>query len=119
VLSLQFVLFLFYADSLRGVQTDSDMRRAPSTTPGQLPEQKGGKTKLIVLMAFDKSEDGELLPAFEAREMPDERRAISTAKEMARRHTGVIAWMRDANPAVGEFGPSEELYRSGEIPDLD
>lgn len=95
------------------------MWQRPATTPGQLPEPKGGKTKLIVLMAFDKGEDGELLPAFEAREMPDERRAVATARELARRHDGVIAWMRDANPATGEFGPSEEIYRAGEIPDLD
>lgn len=86
---------------------------------GQLPEPKAPKTKLIVLMAFDKAEDGELLPVFEAREMPDERRAISTAKEMARRHAGVIAWTRDANSAAGEFGPSQEIYRAGEIPDID
>ena len=95
------------------------MWQSPATTPGQLPEAKSGKTKLIVLMAFDKTEDGELLPAFEAREMPDERRAIQTAKELSRRHDGVIAWSRDANPALGEFGISEELYRAGEIPDLD
>jgi hypothetical protein len=95
------------------------MWQSPATTPGQLPENKGGKTKLIVLMAFDKGEDGELLPAFEAREMPDERRAVAAARELARRHDGVIAWMRDANPAAGEFGRSEELYRAGEIPDLD
>lgn len=70
-------------------------------------------------MAFDKSDDGELIPAFEAREMPDERRAIQTAKELSHRHDGVIAWARDANPALGEFGVSEELFRAGEIPDLD
>lgn len=86
---------------------------------GQLPEPKVPKMKLIVLMAFDKGEDGDLTPAFEAREMPDERRAIQTAKEMAHRHDGVIAWARDANPALGEFGVSEELFRAGEIPDMD
>ena len=58
-------------------------------------------------------------PAFEAREMPDERRAIQTARELAHRHVGVIAWARDANPTLGEFGVSEELFRAGEIPDLD
>jgi len=95
------------------------MWKQPATTPGQLPEARGGKTKLIVLMAFDKTEDGDLIPAFEAREMPDERRAISRARELSRQHAGVITWKRDANPAAGEFGPSEELYRAGEIPDLD
>jgi hypothetical protein len=88
------------------------------TPPGQLPEPKLA-TKLIVLCAFDRDEDGTLQAAFEPREMPDERRAISTAREMSRRHVGVIAWMREANPAAGEYGPSEVLYQSGDIPDLD
>jgi hypothetical protein len=95
------------------------MFQSPLTSNGQLPEPKAPKTKLVVLMAFDKGQDGELVPAFEAREMPDERRAVNTARELARRHAGVIAWMRDANPAIGEFGPPEELYRAGEIPDMD
>ena len=84
---------------------------------GQLPVAK--PAKLVVLMAFDRGENGELQPAFEAREMPSEERAVRTAKEIASRHAGVIAWMRDANLALGDYGQSEELYRSGDIPDLD
>jgi hypothetical protein len=57
---------------------------------GQLPVPKLGQ-KLVVLMAFDRDEEGALQPAFEPRQMPDERRAIQTAKEMATRHVGVIA----------------------------
>ncbi len=102
--------------SSRGVGQISTIIR--STPPGQLPEPKVA-TKLIVLCAFDRDEDGVLHAAFEPREMPDERRAISTARDMARRHVGVIAWMRSANPAVGEYGPSEVLYQPGEIPDVD
>ena len=84
---------------------------------GQLPVAT--KTKLIVLLAFDKGEDGTLQPAFEAREMPDEARAIRTAREMAHRHAGVITWSRDANLALGDFGPPVELFRDGDVPDLD
>jgi hypothetical protein len=76
-------------------------------------------TKLIVLLAFDKSEDGELLPAFEPREMRDEGTAIRTAKEMARRHVGVITWSRTADLVMGEFGPPVVLYQQGDVPDLD
>jgi hypothetical protein len=76
-------------------------------------------TKLIVLLAFDRSEDGELLPAFEPREMRDEGTAIRTAKEMARRHVGVIAWSRSADLLLGEFGPPVVLYQHGDVPDLD
>ncbi|MEO8683246.1 MAG: hypothetical protein ABI414_00235 [Devosia sp.] len=76
-------------------------------------------TKLIVLLAFDKSEDGELLPAFEPREMRDEGTAIRTAKDLARRHVGVIAWSRSADLVMGEFGPPVVLYQQGDVPDLD
>ena len=76
-------------------------------------------TELIVLLAFDKSEDGELLPAFEPREMRDEGTAIRTAKEMARRHVGVITWSRSADLVMGEFGPPVVLYQQGDVPDLD
>ena len=61
--------------------------------------------ELIVLLAFDRDEDGELQPAFEPREMPDERRARQAALAMKERFAGVIAWVRDADPALGEFGP--------------
>jgi len=45
--------------------------------------------------------------------------SLDTAKEMARRHTAVITWARDANPAIGEYGPSEVLFQADEVPDLD
>jgi hypothetical protein len=89
-----------------------------SESTGVLPITKL-PAKLVVLWAFDRGEDGELVPAWDAREMPDERRAIATAQQIAHLHAGVIAWSREANPAAGEFGPSEVLYRHGSIPDLD
>lgn len=76
-------------------------------------------TKLIVLLAFDRSEDGELLPAFEPREMRDGGTAIRTAKDLARRHVGVITWSRSADLVMGEFGPPVVLYRQGDVPDVD
>lgn len=95
------------------------MWRAPATAPGQLPEQKAPPTTLIVLVAFDKGEDGEMLPAFEPREMMDERRAIQTAKEMSYRHAGVITWKRSVRPDKGEFGEPEVLFQAGEVPEMD
>jgi hypothetical protein len=85
---------------------------------GQLPVPKLAD-RLIVLCAFDRDDEGVLHAAFEPREMPDERRAISTAREMAHRHVGVIAWSREANLALGEYGPPEVLYQDGDVPDLD
>jgi hypothetical protein len=42
------------------------------------------------------------LRASGAAEQQSEERAIRTAKSLATKHVGVIAWSRDANPAIGE-----------------
>jgi hypothetical protein len=84
----------------------------------RLPEAKL-PGKLIVLCAFDKDDDGNLRSAFEPREMPDERRAMATARLLSLSHVGVITWKREVNVAVGEYGPSEIIYQAGEVPDLD
>lgn len=76
-------------------------------------------SKLIVLMAFDENDDGELIPAFEPKQVENEDRAVREARALASRHTGVIAWARDADPAVGEYGPPVELFKHGKIPDLE
>jgi hypothetical protein len=76
-------------------------------------------TKLIVLMAFDRDDEGNLQPAFEAKEMPDEARARRTAHGMKDAHAGVIAWSRPANPALGEFGAPEVLAVYGDVPDME
>ena len=84
-----------------------------------MSEAQPTKSKLIVLMAFDKGEDGELVPAFEPREMPDERRAKQAAIELKSRHVGVVAWVRDADPALGEFGPPTVLALYGDVPEME
>ena len=76
------------------------------TLGGVTPQTKLAD-KPIVMCSFDRDEDGGLHAAFEPREMPDERRAITTACEMAHRYTGVIAWSRETDLALGEYGPSE------------
>ena len=77
------------------------------------------KTRLIVLAAFDRDDEGNLLPAFEPREMPDELRAKRTAREMAPHHAGVIAWSRSADLALGDFGPPDTLAVYGDLPDME
>ena len=76
-------------------------------------------TKLIVLLAFYRGEDGELMPSFEAREMQDEATAIRIAKDMARRHVGVITWSRTADLINGEFGAPVVLFQHGDVPELE
>lgn len=94
------------------------LHRMPQHSTGVLPQPKL-PSKLIVLWAFDRDEDGALQPAFEAREMPDERRAVAAAKLLSHQHAGVVTWSREANPATGEYGPSEVLFQHGAVPDLD
>ena len=72
--------------------------------------------KLIVVMAFDLDEAGELQPAFDPMEQQSEERAIRTAKELASKHAGVIAWSREARPDIGEYG--EPTTQSG-VPDME
>ncbi|TIP22963.1 MAG: hypothetical protein E5X67_35255 [Mesorhizobium sp.] len=52
--------------------------------------------KLIVVTAFDRDESGDLQPVFGPAEQQTEDRAIRTAKGLAAKHAGLIAWSRDA-----------------------
>jgi len=75
--------------------------------------------KLIVVMAFDRDEEGELHPAFDPMEQQSEERAIRTAKALADKHVGVIAWSREAQPDIGEYGEPTTLFLSGDVPDME
>jgi len=78
-------------------------------------------TKLIVYLAFVRDDEGELRPAFDAREAQSE----SAAKQQARllwssgKYAGAIAWWRSADLVNGEFGDPEVLFSEGEVPDLE
>lgn len=78
-------------------------------------------TKLIVLLAFLRDDEGELQPAFEPREMQSEERARHEARMMAAtgKYAGVIAWARSAQPDIGEYGPPEVLFQHGETPEME
>jgi hypothetical protein len=75
--------------------------------------------KLIVVVAFDRGEDGELTEAFGPAEQQSEERAVRTAKGLASRHAGVIAWSREANPALGEYGEPVVLFTAGDVRDME
>ncbi|RCW81833.1 hypothetical protein [Phyllobacterium bourgognense] len=76
-------------------------------------------TKLVVVMAFDLADNGELAPAFDAVQFDSEERALRSARDLSRKHHGVIAWSRDAEPNIGEYGPPTTIFQSGEIPDME
>ncbi|ESX10457.1 hypothetical protein NKH34_13380 [Mesorhizobium sp. M1148] len=82
-----------------------------------LPTQT--KPKLIVVVAFDRGEDGELFAAYGPTDQQSEERAVRTAKALSSGHVGVIAWSRDADPALGDYGPPTTLFVCGDVPDMD
>jgi hypothetical protein len=75
--------------------------------------------RLIVVMAFSRSDDGELVPAFDAMQFDSEDRALRSARELASKHVGVLAWAREAEPDIGEYGPPTVLFQSGEVPEME
>ncbi|KNY18245.1 hypothetical protein AKG11_03685 [Shinella sp. SUS2] len=75
--------------------------------------------KLIVLAAYSKTDDGDLLPAFEPRQIETEEKAMRIARTMAGEYAGVIAWSRDADIALGDYGPPTILFQSGDLPDME
>lgn len=82
-----------------------------------LPQRK--TPRLIVVVAFDRNDDVGLVPAFGPADQQSEERAVRLAKTLATKHTGVIAWSRDAHPDIGEYGPPTTLFVHGEVPDLE
>ncbi|MER9353310.1 hypothetical protein NKJ86_10315 [Mesorhizobium sp. M0025] len=82
-----------------------------------LPTQT--KPKLIVVVAFDRCEDGELFAAYGPTDQQSEERAVRTAKALSSGHVGVIAWSRDADPALGDYGPPTTLFVCGDVPDME
>jgi hypothetical protein len=48
-----------------------------------------------------------------------EDRAIQFARELAGKHVGVIAWVRDAEPNIGMYGPPTILFQSGDVPEME
>lgn len=82
-----------------------------------LPQRK--MPKLIVVMAFDRNDEGELVPAIEAQQHQSEDRAVRIARALSDRHVGVIAWSREADPNLGEYREPTVLFQHGEVPDME
>lgn len=75
--------------------------------------------KLTVLAAYDRNDDGDLVPAFDPRQVDTAERAVREAKMLAGSHASVMAWSRDADPMLGEYGPPTILFKHGDIPDME
>lgn len=60
--------------------------------------------RLIVVMAFDRDEEENLLPVDEGMQCQSEHQAKPRASELSRKHAGVIAWARKALRRLGNMG---------------
>jgi hypothetical protein len=78
-------------------------------------------TKLIVVLAFVRDEEGELRPAFEPRECQNEGQARQQARLLAagKKYEGVLAWSRSADLVNGVFGEPDVLFQWGEIAEME
>ncbi|MCV9910150.1 hypothetical protein OIV19_21380 [Brucella sp. HL-2] len=75
--------------------------------------------RLIVVAAFDRNDDGELVPAFDPIALETEGRALRTAQALEGKHIGIVAWSREADPDIGEYGPPAIIFQYGDIPDME
>lgn len=75
--------------------------------------------KLIVLAAFKRGDEGEFIPAFDPRQIDTEERATREAKLLATSYPSVVAWSREADPDIGDYGPPVVLFQHGELPDME
>lgn len=91
--------------------------------PMKSTRQDGGQkpTKLIVLTAFIRDGEGELRPAFDPREMQSESAAHTQARILSHSgaYAGVLSWWRSADLQNGEFGEPIEIFRWGDVPDME
>jgi hypothetical protein len=74
--------------------------------------------KLIVVMAFNRRKGGKLEMVRVPQLFDTEERAVRKAEELATDHAGVIAWSREANPDLGDYGPPKTLFVDGEVPSV-
>jgi len=74
---------------------------------------------LIVLAAYDRNDEGDLVPAFDPRQVDTAERAVREAELLAATHASVMVWSRDADPALGEYGPPTILFKHGDIPNME
>ena len=75
--------------------------------------------RLIVVQAFDLDEEGTPQPAEEPVQFDSEDRARRHAVALESKHAGVIAWWREANPELGDYGEPTIIYQAGEVRELD
>ncbi len=76
-------------------------------------------THMIVVMAFNRNPDGTLRKAFEPVMFDNEDQSEAAARELQDNHAGVIAGSRKSELTLGEYGEPVEIYRYGEVPEME
>ncbi len=74
---------------------------------------------LIVVVAFKRTDDGQLVPAYDPMQFDTEDDAIRMARTLAGSCAGVLAWSREADPDTGPYGQPTILFQSGDVADME
>lgn len=77
-----------------------------------------GLRESFFFLAFREDERRQIIPAAESIQASSAKDAIRLAQELEPTSTGVVAWSRCAEPAIGEIGPPLVLYTAGRIGDF-
>jgi hypothetical protein len=48
-----------------------------------------------------------------------EEEAVRMARYLAAKCAGVLAWRREGQPDIGQYGPPTILFQSGDMPDME
>ncbi|MBB3147249.1 hypothetical protein FHS21_003665 [Phyllobacterium trifolii] len=85
----------------------------------ELPVAKAAPARLVVVVAFSRADNGELVPAYDPMQFDTPEDATRMARYLAAKCAGVLAWSREAQPVIGEYGPPTILFQSGDVPELE
>ncbi|MBZ9605238.1 hypothetical protein [Phyllobacterium chamaecytisi] len=85
----------------------------------ELADAKAHPARLIVVVAFSRADNGQLVPAYDPMQFETPEEATRMARYLAVKCAGVLAWVRDAQPDAGGYGPPTILFQSGDVPELE
>ena len=75
--------------------------------------------RLIVVVAFTRTDGGRLLPAYDPMQFSTEEDATHMARYLAATSAGVLAWSREGDADTGTYGPPTILFHSGDVPEME
>jgi hypothetical protein len=85
----------------------------------ELSVAKAHRSRLVVVVAFSRADNGELVPAYDPMQFDTPEDATRMARYLAAKCAGVLAWSREGQPVIGESGPPTILFQSGDVPELE